>query len=232
MSIQLEIYDLVKLRDGRIGVIRNRYVKDREWEPCVYLQTGKKTVSENIPLEEYFMGSFSYNNHSSKNKGNDPQDIIAIGKGGSEYGYIYFQYGMEYFQAHEPKWDWINDTVTKENIVLKVWDMVKLRNGDIGLIQYDIDTYFRNAPREKTYDNPGLKIFVQKNAEEFYELDAGMYWGVEAYRDEVRCEEYDIIAYHKDMEKFPQMIRDYFRGGAKKVEEDYVLVWDWEDEEA
>ena len=106
MSIQLEIYDLVKLRDGRIGMIRNRYTKENEWEPCVYLQTGKKTVSENIPLEEYFLGSFSYNNHSLKDKGNDPRDIIAIGKGGSEYGYIYYQYGIEYFQAHEPNWDW------------------------------------------------------------------------------------------------------------------------------
>ncbi len=229
MSIILETYDLVKLRDGDIGMIRENENK----ELCIYLQwTENRFARMEISLEEYFLGSFFYNNHSTKDKGKDDKDIIAIHKGSDMCAFVYYHYGMEFFSQNEPKWDWKNEEVTKENIVLKIWDMVKLRNGDIGLIENDIKTYFRNAPGEKTYDNPGLKIFVQKDADNFYEVDAGMYWGVEAYRDEVRCEEFDIIAYHKDMEKFPQMIRDYFRGGTKKVEEDYLLVWDWEDEEA
>lgn len=359
MNIKLEIYDLIKLRDGRIGLIRDEYTEKREWKTHIYLQTGTETVSKKIPLVEYSLDSFSYNNCSVENKGNDPNDIIAIFKGGSEYGYMYFQYGMEYFLAHEPKWnwkeqtpeinkpeekrtglflekhdivklrngdmglikdkegkdgqnepcvllfkkekggksttveiplddyflgsffynshssedkgkdprdivaikkgddvvaflyyhygmgyfqqedkdgeleyDWVTSQVTKDNIVLGPWDMVKLRNGDVGIIQYDIEVYIGNTDYPKSYDNPGFKIFVQKDAENSYELSADMYWGVEAYRDEVRCEEYDIIAYRKNVEKFPHLIRDYFRGGTKKIEEDYCMAYDWEDEAA
>lgn len=116
MSIQLRIYDLVKLRDGRVGIIHNRKVTEDKEELCVYLQpTESQAYSEEIPLEYYFMDSFFFDARSTQDKGNDPRDIIAIKRGDRMDLFIYYHGGMDYYSGDdEPKWDWKAKTSNKK----------------------------------------------------------------------------------------------------------------------
>ena len=127
-----------------------------------------------------------------------------------------------------------------KNIKLEKYDLVKLRNGRYGIVQYDIRT--RGIYPFRYNESCGLEILLQKDciAYHFQTISLSDYKDFCCIRNGHKWPESDIVAVLKDATKSNNIVKidnlgdgkdlvtGYYQCGEGYVN-NYQIKWDWEE---
>ncbi len=127
-----------------------------------------------------------------------------------------------------------------ENIKLEKWDLVKLRNGRVGIVQYDIRT--KGIYPFRYNESHGLEILLQKDciAYHFETISLSDYKDFCCVRNGYKWPECDVVAVLKNAEKSQNIVKisklddgkdlvtGYYQHGEGYVS-NYQIQWDWEE---
>lgn len=215
-EFKLEKGNLVKLRIGDYGIIQEVVDEKGNAEMCVCIsdiQHGSKTC---IPLKEYRENSPYYNKRWTTEKGDDPRDIVAVCSDGGSWESYYMEKGKFFFKDKDMLWTWEGPG----NITLKAWDIVLLRNGDIGIVQ---------DYKKEEFNSSELQLYIQIDSKNSYRIDFDTYQDFEYFENNKKITEYDIVAVCRKTGCMIESIKDYFSVGTKKFSTHHTVKWDWEE---